>query len=240
MAVERRPILVVDDDPKIVRLVRLYLERERFAVIEAADGRRALAQIAEHDPQLVILDMMLPELDGLSVLRTVRLTSATPVIVLSARGTTADRITGLREGADDYVPKPFSPAELVQRVKRVLARAAPERPADAGPLELGDLAIDRSRHLATLAGRPVELTAIEFRLLVALLEAKGRVLGRDQLLDAIYGLGGASALDRTIDVHVGRLRRKLGDRATRPSYVATVRGAGYRSPVERQPGGRAS
>src|SRR5260221_7911112 len=232
MAAERAgPILIVDDDPKIVRLVRLYLERERFTVIEAANGRAALAQITEHDPELVVLDLMLPEIDGLSVLRALRQTATTPVIVLSARGTAVDRIAGLTDGADDYLPKPFSPAELVLRVQRVLARTAPARSTIGGRLELADLVVDLARHQVSLAGQPVEVTAIEFRLLVTLLEAEGRVLGREQLLDAIYGLGEAGVLDRTIDVHIGRLRRKLGDRAAQPRYLATVRGAGYRSAV---------
>ena len=231
------PILVVDDDAKIVRLVRTYLEREGFAVVEAGDGRSALAAIALEDPALVVLDLMLPEVDGLSVLRAIRRSSRTPVIVLSARGMTSDRIAGLAGGADDYVPKPFSPAELVLRVRRVLERVgtgavsgaseeggALERPI----LEHGDLVLDRDRHEVRIAGRRVALTPAEFRLLVALLEARGRVLTRGQLMDAVHGED-EIVLDRTIDVHVRRLRDKLGDDPERPRYVATVRGAGYRA-----------
>ncbi len=230
------PILVVDDDAKIVRLVRTYLEREGFRVVEAADGRAALAAIALEAPALVVLDLMLPEVDGLSIVRAVRRTDRTPIVMLSARGTTSDRIAGLTEGADDYLAKPFSPAELVVRIKRVLDRSgsatgasgsAGARPATP-ILHHRDLALDRDRHETTVAGRPVVLTALEFRLLVALLEAGGRVLTRDQLLDAVYPGGESDVLDRTMDVLVKRVREKLGDDADRPRYVATVRGVGYR------------
>ena len=233
-----RPILVVDDDAKIVRLVRAYLEREGYRVTEAADGRAALAAVARDQPALIVLDLMLPEIDGLSVVRALRRTSDTPIIILSARGTTADRITGLATGADDYLPKPFSPAELVVRVQRVLARSASQAGTEGRgqgpgqslePLVHGPLVVDRERHTVELAGQPVALTVIEFRLLVSLLEANGRVLTRDQLLDAVYGLDAEGVLERTIDVHVGRLRDKLDDTAAEPRFVATVRGVGYRS-----------
>jgi DNA-binding response OmpR family regulator len=228
-----RLILVVDDDAKIVRLVRAYLEREGYRVTEAADGRAALAAIALERPALVVLDLMLPEIDGLDVVRTIRRDGDLPIIILSARGTTGDRITGLGLGADDYLPKPFSPAELVVRVGRVLARSsAPEAAldvADQPPLRHGELVVDRARHSVELDGRPVTLTAIEFRLLVALLEADGRVLSRDQLLDSVYGLDAEAVLERTIDVHVGRLRDRLDDTAAEPRFIATVRGVGYRA-----------
>jgi DNA-binding response OmpR family regulator len=232
-----RPILVVDDDEKILRLVRMYLEREAFTVREARDGQAALAAIALYDPALVVLDLMLPEIDGLSVLRAIRRRSRTPVIVLSARGTVGDRIEGLESGADDYVPKPFSPAELVLRVQRVLERtgddgtAATGTAAPAAPrlLRHGDLVMDLDRHEVSIAGEPVMLTTAEFRLLAALVQANGRVLSRDQLLDALHGLGEAEVLDRAIDAHVRRLRDKLGDEPDRPRFVATVRGVGYRA-----------
>jgi two-component system alkaline phosphatase synthesis response regulator PhoP len=240
MALTDRPILVVDDDEKILRLVRMYLEREGHAVVEAKDGHRALAAIALHDPALVILDLMLPEIDGLEVLRTIRRGSTRPVIVLSARGTTADRITGLEIGADDYVPKPFSPAELVLRVKRVLQRTAGEQagaPAPTRVITHGDLVMDLDRHEVAIAGHAVPLTTAEFRLLAALLEANGRVLTREQLLDTLHGLGEADVLDRAIDAHIRRLRDKLEDEPERPRYVATVRGVGYRAAaVQTQPG----
>jgi DNA-binding response OmpR family regulator len=241
-----RPILVVDDDAKIVRLVRMYLEREGFRVVDAADGRAALAAVSLEAPALVVLDMMLPEVDGLEVIRAVRRTQRTPIIVLSARGMTGDRITGLEAGADDYVPKPFSPAELVLRVKRVLERVDPAdggtveaavATPDRGILRRADLVLDRERHEVRVGDREVVLTAIEFRLLATLLDADGRVLSRDQLLDAVYGEDGFEILDRTIDVHVRRLRDKLGDDPDDPRYVATVRGVGYRAaPVRAEDG----
>jgi two-component system alkaline phosphatase synthesis response regulator PhoP len=239
-----RPILVVDDDAKIVRLVRTYLERDGFSVLTAADGRRALEAIELEAPALVVLDLMLPELDGRAVIRAIRRkerSASIPILVLSARGSTIERIAGLEDGADDYLPKPFSPSELVVRIKAILRRTAPspgsvdQAPFSAADtLRHGDLRLDRGRHEVTTAGRPVDLTAVEFRLLTALLEADGRVLSRDQLLDAVYGDDQADVLDRTIDVHVRRLRDKLGDDPERPRYVATVRGVGYRAAPARR------
>jgi DNA-binding response OmpR family regulator len=234
---ETAPILVVDDDPKIVALVRAYLERERFRVVTAGDGRSALRAIEEHAPRLVVLDLMLPEVDGLAVIRQTRAMGDIPILVLSARGSTGDRIQGLSEGADDYLPKPFSPAELVARVRTILRRT--ERDAlDSGAdvrYRTGDLEVDVARHLVRVAGREVALSVLELRLLVALLAADGRILSRDQLLDAIHGVGEADVTDRAIDVYVKRLREKLGDDPADPRFVATVRGAGYRAagPVER-------
>jgi len=234
---ETAPILVVDDDPKIVALVRAYLERERFRVVTAGDGRAALRAIEEHAPRLVVLDLMLPEVDGLAVIRRTRAMGDIPILVLSARGSTGDRIQGLSEGADDYLPKPFSPAELVARVRTILRRT--ERDALDGGADVryrtGDLEVDLARHAVRIAGREVVLSILELRLLVALLAADGRILSRDQLLDAIHGVGEADVTDRAIDVYVKRLREKLGDDLAAPRFVATVRGAGYRAagPVER-------
>jgi two-component system alkaline phosphatase synthesis response regulator PhoP len=242
-----RPILVVDDDAKIVRLVRTYLERDGYSVVTAADGPAALEAIETHEPALVVLDLMLPELDGRAVIRAVRRddeAAHTPILVLSARSSTIDRIAGLEDGADDYLPKPFSPAELVLRVKSILRRTATNGQmtgeasesggARAGstsrtPLRRADLVVDADRHEVIQAGQIVPLTRVEFRLLQTILEADGRVLSRDQLLDAVYGSDAAEVLDRTVDVHVGRLRDKLGDDADRPRYLATVRGVGYRA-----------
>jgi DNA-binding response OmpR family regulator len=229
----RQPILVVDDDAKIVRLVRTYLERAGYRVVEATDGGAALAAIRRDQPALVVLDIMLPELDGLSVLRALRRSSRIPVIILSARGTVGDRIEGLEIGADDYLAKPFSPAELVVRVGRVLERSG-DGAAVSGRLEHGDLVVDTARHEVTVRGQAVMLTAAEFRLLTALVEAGGRVLTRDQLMDAVYGID-ELVLDRTIDVHIGRLRDKLGDDAAAPRYIATVLGVGYRSAAPSAP-----
>jgi DNA-binding response OmpR family regulator len=244
-AIPAAPILVVDDDAKIVRLVRTYLERDGFTVVTAADGPAALEAIETHRPALVVLDLMLPELDGRAVIRAVRRdeeAARTPILVLSARSSTIDRIAGLEDGADDYLPKPFSPAELVLRVKSILRRAAPT--GDATPtagaapgatsiagaiLRHADLRIDPSRHEVRRGDDTIDLTRVEFRLLSAILGADGRVLSRDQLLDAVYGQDAADVLDRTIDVHIRRLRDKLDDDPDAPRYVQTVRGVGYRA-----------
>jgi DNA-binding response OmpR family regulator len=225
------PILVVDDDPKIVTLVRTYLEREGFAVVTAGDGKSALAAVAASSPRLIVLDIMLPELDGLALMRILRERSEIPIVLLSARGTTADRVYGIHEGADDYLVKPFSPAELVVRVKAVLRRTegAPGPPKDRGSVRHADLAIDLDRLEVRRGDRIIPLTAAEFRLLTALVQADGRVLTRQVLLDALYGPVQGDALERTIDVHVGRLRDKLGEAVDNPRYIATVRGAGYRA-----------
>jgi DNA-binding response OmpR family regulator len=158
--------------------------------------------------------------------------AATPILIVSARGSTLDRIAGLEDGADDYLPKPFSPAELVLRVKSILRRSAttaPDHQTSRLPLLHADLVIDLDRHEVTRAGEPIPLTRVEFRLLQTIIEADGRVLTRDQLLDAVYGRDQADVMDRTVDVHIGRLREKLGDDAEAPRYVATVRGIGYRA-----------
>src|SRR5687768_8424501 len=233
-----RPVLVVDDDPKIVHLVRTYLEREGLTVETASDGPSALDLIERLRPSLVVLDLMLPELDGLAVMRAVRgdeESANTPILVLSARGGTSERVEGLANGADDYLPKPFSPTELVLRAKAILRRTAgPDLTGGAVPapepvLTHGDLVLDPARHEVVVAGRTVSLTLVEFRILHALLAADGRVLTRDHLLDVVYGTSAAEVLDRTIDVHVGRLREKLGDDPDQPRFVATVRGVGYRA-----------
>ncbi len=243
-----RPILVVDDDAKIVRLVRTYLEREGFSVVTAGDGVATLAAIPHFRPCLIVLDLMLPGLDGRAVIRAVRSAgSTTPILVLSARGALADRLGGLGDGADDYLPKPFSPAELVLRVKSILRRTRGDGESNAsGPtvdtrahdqLVHADLVVDPARYEVWRSGSPVELTRVEFRLLQVLLEADGRVLSRDQLLDALYGQDATDVLDRTVDVHIGRLRDKLDDDADFPRYIATVRGVGYRAaPAAPAPG----
>jgi DNA-binding response OmpR family regulator len=237
LAIPTAPILVVDDDAKIVRLVRTYLERDGFTVVTAADGPAALEAIETHQPALVVLDLMLPELDGRAVIRAVRRdeeAARTPIIVLSARSSTIDRIAGLEDGADDYLPKPFSPAELVLRVKSILRRTGPAgAEITAGPaqpvIRHGDLMIDPARHEVTRDGDAIDLTRVEFRLLSTILAADGRVLSRDQLLDSVYGQDAAEILDRTIDVHIRRLRDKLDDDPEAPRYIQTVRGVGYRA-----------
>jgi DNA-binding response OmpR family regulator len=234
-AIPSAPILVVDDDAKIVRLVRTYLERDGFMVVTASDGPAALEAIETQMPALVVLDLMLPELDGRAVIRAVRrdeVAGRTPILVLSARSSTIDRIAGLEDGADDYLPKPFSPAELVLRVKSILRRSAltaPEPGRTTPTLRHGDLTIDPARHEVRRRDQAIDLTRVEFKLLTAILGADGRVLSRDQLLDAVYGHEAADVLDRTIDVHIRRLRDKLDDDPDAPRYVQTVRGVGYRA-----------
>jgi len=225
------PILVVDDDPKIVSLVKTYLEREGFRVVTAPDGKTALQTFNELHPRLIVLDLMLPELDGLALMRTIRERSGVPIVMLSARGAVADRVYGIHEGADDYLAKPFSPAELVVRVKAVLRRVkdAGGAPPDRGVLEHADLTIDLDRVEVRRGRQAVSLTPAEFRLLVALVQARGRVLTRQALLDSLYGHSLGDSLERTVDVHIGRLRDKLGEEAGTPRYIATVRGLGYRA-----------
>ncbi len=224
------PILIVDDDPKIVTLLRTYVEREGFIVETAGDGKAALTKFAARAPRLLVLDIMLPELDGLALMRIVRERSDVPILLLSARGSTADRVLGFQEGADDYVVKPFSPAELVVRIKAVLRRTEGRQPATrpAGALRFGDLAIDLDRFEVRRGGRPIPFTVAEFRLFTALVQAQGRVLNRQALLDSLYGPVQGDSLERTIDVHIKRLREKLDDDAEQPRYIATVRGAGYK------------
>jgi DNA-binding response OmpR family regulator len=241
-----RPILVVDDDRKIAALVRAYLEREGYRVVTAYDGRDAVEKVRTERPELIVLDLMLPELDGFEVMRRVRADTDVPILMLSARSSLPERIIGLERGADDYLPKPFSPAELVVRVKAILRRSVPAstpRQAQAAGaseslLRQHDLVIDTERYEVRRGSELIALTPVEFRLLVTLVAADGRALTRDQLLDAVYGAGEEEVLDRTIDVHIGRLRDKLGDDPDVPRYVMTVRGVGYRAAPE--PTGRAA
>ena len=233
VAADASPILVVDDDAKIVQLVRTYLEREGFAVVTAADGPAALAAFREHQPRLVVLDVMLPMLDGHAFTRIVRQESDVPILMLSARGATADRVQGIDGGADDYVAKPFSPAELVSRVKAILRRSEPRAGSDDTPVRFQDLLIDPARHEIRRGDALLDLTTGELRLLLTLIAANGRILTREALLDALYGDGEGDVLERTVDVYIRRLREKLGDDADDPRYVMTVRGAGYRTAPER-------
>jgi DNA-binding response OmpR family regulator len=219
-------ILVVDDDPKIVTLVRAYLVRNGFEVITARSGREALEVAERTMPDLVVLDLMLPEVDGLEVTRELRARGGVPILMLTARGSVVDRVRGLAQGADDYLPKPFAPSEMVARVQSILRRVPP-----AGRdrrVRVGDLEIDPERHEVRRGGAPLTLSHVEFLLLLSLAEAGGRVLTRDQLLDAVCGRDAEGVLERSIDVYVGRLRAKLGDSPGSPAYIATVRGVGYR------------
>ena len=220
-------VLVVDDDPKVVGLVGTYLRRSGFEVITAGDGETAERLIREEEPRLVVLDVMLPRLDGLSLMRSLRdRNHPVPVLILSALGTLDDRLRGLADGADDYLPKPFSPAELVERVGAILRRT--EGPARR-VLQHQDLAIDLDRHRVDRGGSALDLSTAEYRLLVALVRAGGRVLTRHQLLDELHGILDTEITPRSIDVHISRLRTRLGrDRL----YVETRRGLGYRAVAE--------
>jgi DNA-binding response OmpR family regulator len=220
-------ILVVEDDVKMVNLLRLYLEREGFAVVAAYDGREVLGAAERARPSLVILDLMLPHVDGIEVCRRLREHSDVPILMLTARVDEVDKLLGLSLGADDYVTKPFSPREVVARVKAVLRRAT-RGAASHGVLRHRGLEMDLDRHHLRLDGKEVHLTPIEFKLLQALLEAPERAYSREQLLNRIYAFHEAAVVDRTIDVHVGKVREKLGDDPNRPRYIATVRGVGYK------------
>lgn len=219
-------ILVVDDDVKIGRLVEAYLRRGGFRVALAHDGVDALRLIRELEPALVVLDLMLPDLDGREVARTAREESDVSIIMLTALGTTSERVRGLETGADDYVAKPFEPSELVARVRSVLRRTRSSRAP--GVLRQGDLVIDPNRRVARVGDRPLELSNVEFELLHLLVRARGRVLTRTALVDALSQDSAGTIRTRSIDVYVRRLRSKLGEDARRPSRIITVRGIGYR------------
>src|SRR6187200_1839603 len=218
-------ILVVDDEPKITRLVRDYLESAGFAVTSAVDGPEALMRARTEQPDLVILDLGLPRLDGLDVTRRLRQDGDMPIIMLTARDDESDKLIGLELGADDYVTKPFSPRELVARVRAVLRRQAGAAATET--LHAGDLVLDLSRMRLMRAGEPVELTATEFTLIAAMARSPGRVFTRSQLLDAIHGVAFES-YERAIDAHVKNIRRKLEPDARSPRYLETVYGVGYR------------
>jgi two-component system alkaline phosphatase synthesis response regulator PhoP len=216
----------VEDEPKIARLARDYLEHAGFRVLIAGDGRSAVKAVARERPALVVLDLRLPDVDGLDVARTIRRDSAVPIIMLTARSEESDKLIGLELGADDYITKPFSPKELVARVRAVLRRSALATRGDE-VVRVGDLVVDRSRRHASVDGRAVDLTSTEFELLAALAAAPGRVFTRAQLLDALHGVAFES-YERAIDAHVKNIRRKLEPDPRRPRYVLTVYGVGYK------------
>jgi two-component system alkaline phosphatase synthesis response regulator PhoP len=218
-------VLVVDDDAKTVAAISLYLERAGFETIAAYDGRRALEAARIESPDLVVLDLMLPLVDGREVCRRLRAESAVPIVMLTARATEEDVLAGLDLGADDYVAKPFSPRELVARVRAVLRRAPPATEPEPPPLlTAGDVAIDPRARAVSVAGRDVHLTPAEFKLLEALVRAPGRAFTRAELAERAFGWD-YEGLDRTVDAHVKNLRKKLG---TSGSRIATVYGVGYK------------
>jgi two-component system alkaline phosphatase synthesis response regulator PhoP len=219
-------ILIVDDEPEIVKLVRAYLEAAGYRVVTARDGHKAL-QVTRHEkPDLIILDLTMPEMDGLEFTRRLRQEKNTPIIMLTARVEETDRIIGLELGADDYVTKPFSPREIVARSRAVLRRVQPQ-PAAAEVFRSGNLLLDRSEHNVSLAGRHIELTPTEFDLLAVLMANPGRVFSRAELLERLQGEAYAP-YERTIDAHVKNLRAKIESDPTQPHYILTVFGVGYR------------
>jgi DNA-binding response OmpR family regulator len=219
-------VLVVDDEPKIVEVVGDYLRSAGFSVTTAADGEGAVALARARPPDLVVLDLGLPGLDGLDVARALRGTSPVPIIMLTARGEEADRVLGLELGADDYLVKPFSPRELLARVRAVLRRTEGPQ-AERERFVVGDVVVDTGRRQVTVDDREVELTATEFDLLVELARQPGRVFTRAQLLGAIHGVA-VESYERTVDAHIKNIRRKLEPDAHRPRYLLTVHGVGYR------------
>ncbi len=224
----RTKILIVEDEKDIRDLVQLHLEKAGFQTLLAKDGREAFQKVKESKPDLVVLDLMLPEMDGkefAKLLKAREETKAIPIVMLTAKSEEVDRIVGFELGADDYIPKPFSPRELVLRIQAVLKRARePAKLAPAQRLRMGDLEIDESNFEARLKGKPVELTKIEFSLLAQLLKSKGRLQTREALLEKVWGFDSYGD-SRTIDTHLSRLRQKLGKMGER---IETVRGMGYR------------
>lgn len=225
-AMSKGTVLVIDDEKDLIELVRYNLEKDGYDVIGTADGESGLEVAGSHRPDLVVLDLMLPGMDGLEVCRRLRAdarTARVPVIMLTAKASEADRIVGLEIGADDYLVKPFSPRELTARVKAVLRRTTPaSEPAEV--IRQGDLVLDAGRHAVTWRDRPIPLTAAEFRVLQFLMTRPGRVFSRSEIIDAALGKDDA-VLDRTVDVHITAIRRKLGSAGER---IETVRSVGYR------------
>ena len=218
-------VLVVDDDVKTVELVKLYLNRDGYRVLSAYNGIDALRLAQENHPDLIVLDLMLPGIDGLEVCRTLRAESDVPIIMLTARTTDKDKLTGLGLGADDYVTKPFSPRELAARVRAVLRRLPGERGPDE--IERGKLAINFIKHEVCVDSRPLTLTSVEFKLLGVLAREPGRLFSRAQLIEKALGYD-FEGFDRTIDVHILNLRRKIESDPKKPRYIKTVYGSGYK------------
>jgi len=226
-AIEPKRILLVEDEKSIRDVVSAYLDKEGFWVTPAADGQEALDQFKLHTFDVVILDLMLPRVPGEEVCRVIRMTSDVPIIMLTAKGEIKDRIAGLELGADDYLVKPFSPRELVARVRAILRRTGPDGEPQRDRLEHGELVLDVTAHRATLAGKDVDLTASEFKLLTTLARYPGRVYTRMELVERVLGYD-FEGYERTVDSHVKNLRAKLGDDPRSPRFIFTVHGVGYR------------
>lgn len=217
-------VLIVDDDEKIAQLLKSYFEKESFVVFTAHDGLAALGAVQEHAPDIVVLDLMLPVLNGWEVCRRLRQESEVPIIMLTARDEESDRLIGLEIGADDYVAKPFSPREVVARAKVILRRVTAIK---SDIIRYGLLEIDSIRHHVTYNGNPIDLTPTEFKILELLAQKPGQVFSRLQIVDAVQGYA-FEGFERTIDAHVKNLRRKLGDNPKEPRYIQTVYGIGYK------------
>lgn len=226
MPVSYQSVFIVDDDVKLTKLLKSYFDKEGFITYLAHEGTSAVASIREKNPDLVVLDLMLPGLDGWEICRRLRRESDVPIIMLTARDEETDRLIGLEMGADDYVAKPFSPREVVARVKAILRRTqkAAQR---TEPVRAGELVIDSERHLVKKVGVPVELTPTEFKILELLATNAGRVLSRLQIVERVQGYA-FDGYDRTVDVHMKNLRRKIEDDPKEPRYIHTVYGIGYR------------
>ena len=220
-------ILIIEDDPNTLSLIALYLEREGFRAITANDGEQGLSLAEQHPPDLVILDLMLPKIDGWEVCRRLQQQSRVPVIMLTARGEEIDRVAGLTLGADDYVVKPFSPRELVARVKSVLRRSQTTRTDSKKILSHGQVILDLENRRLNVKNHPVSLTPHEYNLLKALMNRPGRTFTRDELLNRLYPEGDTTVIDRVVDVHIGKLRQKIEPDPSDPTYILTVRGIGY-------------
>src|SRR5271154_5631237 len=218
-------VLVVDDDAELCQLVTRFLAREGFAITWARNGEAGVERALAEDYSLIMLDVMMPDTDGFDVLRRIRERSRTPILMLTARGDTQDRIRGLEMGADDYLPKPFDPAELLARIRALLRRSAPRRPV-FGVIALGDIALDGGARSVLRAGAPIDLTTVEFDLLAALLRVAGTTVSREDLVRNVLGRE-FSPFDRSIDTHVCNLRRKLGPLEDGGERIKGVRGAGY-------------
>jgi DNA-binding response OmpR family regulator len=227
-------LLVVDDDRELCHLVTRFLEREGFEICWAASGQAGVDRALSENFSLILLDVMMPDTDGFDVLRRIRQQSRTPVLMLTARGDTHDRVRGLEMGADDYLPKPFEPAELVARIRAILRRAAPHRPAPAA-MAIGDIEVDGGSRTVRRSGAPVDLTTVEFDLLVKLMGAAGNTVSREDLVSDVLGRD-FSPFDRSIDTHVCNLRRKLGPLEDGAERIKGVRGAGYFYAVPARPG----
>ncbi len=223
----RRKILIVDDDSKTVAAIKLYLEHDGYETLLAHDGQQALQIARTEQPDLIVLDLMLPHINGLDVCRTLRAESNVPIIMLTARAAEDDKLRGLDLGADDYVTKPFSPRELVARVRAVLRRREPPTPNDKAILQRNELVVDLQRHAVQVRGRAVTLTPTEFKLLATLLKAPGQVFTRQELVEKALGWD-YDGLDRTVDAHIMNLRRKIEPERGAPSLIVTVFGIGYK------------